>query len=168
MHPFSTRAVLLVTLLSASYFAFGQTGGPRAPYPTAARSDAWMDSVGRLPLPRQVAAIRARVLADTVLRHPHPALCFMSLTAAQREAYDRAQEPKVRAEAARPAGLLPLYRGDGYELRTNDQAQTLAFVRELDNHAIQRVEFIKSTAPATVLYGTSGANGLILLTTRKP
>ena len=127
-----------------------------------------MDSVSHLPLPAQVAAVRARVLADTVLRHRQPAICFMPLSVAQREAYDRAQLPLRQAEAARPAGLLPLYMGDGYGLSTNNQVQTLAFVRELDSRAIRRVEFIKITAPATVLYGTSGANGVILLVTRNP
>lgn len=168
MHSHFTRLYLLAVLLGASHFSFGQTTSPRSLYLTAARSDAWMDSVRRLPLPAQLAAIRARVLADTVLHHRPQFVCLMPLTAAQREAYGRAQAPRVRAEATRQAGLLLLYHGDGYGLSTNDQAQTLAFVRELNSRTIQRVEFIKSSAPATVLYGTSGANGVVVLIARKP
>jgi|GEM_PF-5298331 len=168
MHPLPTRIYLLAALLGASHLSFGQTSPPRALYPTIARSDAWMDSVRRLPLSAQLAAIRARVLADTVLRHRSQGVCLTPLTAAQREVYDRAQAPKERAKAARPAGPLLLYAGSEYGLSTNEKEQTLAFVQELDTRTIRYVDFIKSGAPAAAIYGSIGAYGVVVLTTCKP
>ncbi|NML63737.1 hypothetical protein HHL22_00805 [Hymenobacter sp. RP-2-7] len=159
------RAYVLAALLGASQLAAGQSAPP--PHAGPAGSDAWMDSVRRLPLPAQVAAVRARVLADTVLRHPPQYVCLTLLSASQREAYYQAERPRALAEQARPAGALLLYVVDGYPLADNYPAHTAAFLRQLAAQPIAHIAYLKSGAQATALYGTRGANGVVLLTSAR-
>lgn len=162
MLSFSPRFSVLAILLATGRLAHGQAGTPPAPH-LSTRADAWMDSVSRLPLPRQVAAVRARVLADTLLRHPYQYVCLMPLSATAREAYYRAQQPKAQAEAARPAGPLLLYMLDGYMLTDNYPAHTMAFLQKLDAKTIKRVTYLKGSQGA--VFGSRGANGAILMET---
>ncbi len=160
MTAFSTRSYLLAALLGVGQLAYGQATAFR--YPPAVRSDAWMDSVRRLPLLQQLAAVRARMLADTVLRHPQQYACITLLSAAQRAAYDQAQQPIEQAEAARPAGSLLLYMVDGESLATNCPAPTNAFLQKLAVYPVQHIEFL-SGPTATAIYGSRGTNGVIVL-----
>ncbi|TFZ64536.1 hypothetical protein E4631_18640 [Hymenobacter sp. UV11] len=160
MTIFSTRSYLLAALLGASRLAAGQAAPLQ--YPSTARSDAWMDSVRRLPLPQQVAAVRARLLADTVLRHPQQYACTTLLSAAQRAAYHQAQQPREQAEAARPVGNLLLYVVDGESLATNYPAPTNAFLQKMAAYPVQRMEFLSGPV-ATAIYGSRGANGVVIL-----
>lgn len=143
--------------------ALGQAAAPRELSAPLSRSDAWMDSVRRLPLPQQVAAVRARVLADTVLRHRQPALCFTPVSAAHRAAYDRAQQPRLLAEAARPAGQLRLFKIGTYDLADNRPTQTAAFLAHLTAQRIRRITFIAGGTPEAALYGTRGSDGIVIL-----
>ncbi|AMR29133.1 hypothetical protein A0257_19905 [Hymenobacter psoromatis] len=165
MTTFSTRNYLLAALLGVGQLAYGQAAPFR--YPPAVRSDAWMDSARRLPLPQQLAAVRARMLADTVLRHPQQYACITLFSAAQRAAYDQAQRPREQAEAARPAGSLLLYMVDGESLATNYPAPTNAFLQKMAAYAVQHIEFL-SGPMATAIYGSRGANGVVILSGSPP
>jgi TonB-dependent SusC/RagA subfamily outer membrane receptor len=165
MTTLSSRSYLLAALLGGGQLAYGQAAPCR--YPSAARSNAWLDSARRLPLPQQLAAVRARMLADTVMRHPQSNVCLMPLSAAQRAAYYQAQQPREQAEAARPAGGLLLYVVDGESLATNYPAPTNAFLQKMAAYRVQHIEFLSGPV-ATALYGTRGANGVVVLSGSPP
>lgn len=155
MHTLSFTAALLLTGRLA---AFGQAS-PGFPAAT------WLDSVRQLPLPGQVAAVRARLLTDTVLRHHPQYACLMPLSAAQRAAYYRAEQPRAQAELARPVGELLLYVVDGYALADNHSAPTEAFVRQLDARRIRHITYL--TGPrAAAIYGSRAANGVVILSSK--
>jgi hypothetical protein len=163
--PFVAASLLVLgALLTESLPVLGQA---IPAYASATSADEWMARVSQLPLRKQVAAIRARVLSDTVLRHPRQYVCLMPLSAAAREAYHRAQEPRTRAEMARPVGDLLLYQVDNYILATNYPAQATAFLQQLDAKHIHHITYLPGGAGAAAIYGARGANGAVVLSSKK-
>lgn len=160
----ATSLLVLAVVLTKSLPVLGQVVSTHA---VADNSDGWMARVSQLPLREQVAAIRARVLSDTVLRHPSQYICLMPLSAAAREAYYRAQRPRAQAELARPADDLLLYQVDSYRLVSNYPAPTIAFLQQLDAKHIYHITYLPSGAGAAATYGARGANGVVVLSSEK-
>ena len=84
------RSVLLFTLASVPLGRLPAVGQPHLAL-AATSNSSWMDSVQRLPLARQVEAVRARSWRDTLLAPYQLPLCRLGLPAAPRGS------PRLRA-----------------------------------------------------------------------
>ena len=140
---------LLALLLGGLLPAFGQA----YPVPTAISNAAWLDSVQRLPLPQQVAAVQARAWRDTLLAPYQPPVCRIILPATTR--------PPVPSVPHRP-GFPLLYVVDKQIFFHNDPATIRALQRALTTRPIRQVTLLHAEA-ATALYGSRGAHGMVLL-----
>ena len=70
---------------------------------------------------------------------------------------------RIRGQRTFKGDAEPLFVIDGVPQRTG----TGATLFDLDPHDVQSIEVLKD-AGATAIYGSRGANGVILITTRRP
>lgn len=106
--PFS-----LICWLSGCLPTFGQTRRP----PPASDNAAWIDSVQRLSLPQQVAAVHLRALRDTLLAPFQPAMDRVVLSAT---AHPPVPSPKLPVTVK--TGFALLYVVDKQVFFRNDAA----------------------------------------------
>jgi TonB-dependent SusC/RagA subfamily outer membrane receptor len=160
MTTFSTRVYLLAALLGAGQLALGQVVPHQ--YLSTARSDAWIDSVRRLPLPQQLAAVHQRMLGDTVYRGFQPAGCRVLIgTASGRPAPAAVRLTNLAADT-RPIGVTLLYIVDDYPSAANTTAGVAEFWRRVAARSIRQVTLLQGAAAAAI-YGSRGANGVVFL-----
>ena len=69
---------------------------------------------------------------------------------------------RIRGKSSILGGSEPLYVVDGMQI-TQDSRQGLSW---LNIHDIEKIEVLKN-ASATAIYGTRGANGVVLITTKR-
>ena len=143
----------LAFLLRGPLPAFGQFHQ----VPAAPDNAAWIDSVQRLPLSQQVAAVQARAWRDTLLAPFPPPVCRVSLSPMMRLPPPAQQRP---ASASWGAPLLyvvnrkPFYR--------NDAASTGALQRAIVARPIRQVTVLHAAAAAAI-YGSLAVNGAVVL-----
>jgi hypothetical protein len=129
--------------------------------PASTGNAAWLDSVQRLPLPQQVAAVQARAWRDTLLAPFPPPVCRVSLPPLMRLPPPVPQRP---ASVALGAPLLyvvnrkPFYR--------NDAASTGALQRAIVARPIRQVTVMHAAAAAAI-YGALAVNGAVVLSSAK-
>ena len=152
------RSLLLFSLawlLLGRLPAFGQP----APVPATPDNRAWLDSVQRLSLPQQIAAVRARAWRDTVLAPYQTTPCWTGPGAATRRAAPAPGPPTPRV-------CLLLYVVNRQPFYHNDPATVGSLQRALTRGPIRQVTLLHGPA-AAALYGTRGATGVVVLSDRK-
>ncbi|NVO32346.1 hypothetical protein [Hymenobacter lapidiphilus] len=148
----------LASLLFGPLLAFGQP----SPVPASPDNRAWLDSVQRLALQQQVAAVRARAWRDTLQAPSQTTLCWTGVSAAKRNA-----TPTLALTGPSKLDGCPLlYVVNGQPFHHNDPATTAALQRALTRGPIRQVTLLYGTA-AAALYGSRGATGVVVLSDRK-
>ncbi|MGI4736339.1 MAG: hypothetical protein ACRYG7_14270 [Janthinobacterium lividum] len=140
-------------------------------YSTAAGSDAWMAAVSRLPWKQQLAAVRARVLCDTLVQPYQPALCYMGVPARASSASVASSPTPAEPAKLRFKGVTLLYIVNGTAFYNNSAAEVATFQWLLTPKAklAKKIEFWPSTDSRLVaFYGARAAGGAVVLTIKMP
>lgn len=146
-----------ISLLVSCAPTFGQTRR----IPPANDNATWLDSVQRLSLPHQVAAVQARAWCDTLLA---PIQLAMDRIVLPPTARSTVPSPKVSV-SVQPGSPL-LYVVDEQVFFHNDVATVRALQRVLTVRPIRQVILLHAAA-ATALYGSRGIHGAVWLSTKK-
>ena len=155
----------LAVLLASALPTLGQAT-PAGVHPAAASSDAWMAAVSRLPWKQRLAAVRARVLCDTLVQPYQPGLCYMGVPA-HAAAASVATSP-APAKLPRAKGVTLLYVVNGVPFYDNSAAEAakMQWLLTPKSKLPKKLEFWPSTDPRLALYGARAAGGAVLLTMR--
>ena len=145
----------LVALAAFAGLTVGCGGARSAPAESAALSPQHQtgsvavidgDELRDVPEPQIEGLLEGRVAGVEVIRHA-----------------DRGMSIRIRGAASFMGGTEPLYVVDGVPV----QAEPGRGLYWLNPSDVERIEILKD-ASATALYGVRGANGVVVITTRRP
>ena len=153
----------LILLFPLAFLLRGPLPAVGLPYqvPAVQGNAAWVDSVQRLPLAQQVAAVQARAWRDTLLAPFPPPVCRVSPHLLLRLPPPAAPRPTSAALGAPMLYIVnrkPFYR--------NDAASTGSLQRAITARPIRQVTVLHATA-AVAIYGSLAVNGAVVLSSAK-
>ncbi len=154
---------VLLALVAFRLLASLPAQGQAVPNAPVVSNAAWLDSVQRLPLAQQVAAVQQRARRDTLLAPYQTPICYMykGASPATRSAPVAAAVPV----SSKPRVYPLIYVVDGQVFSQNDAATIRRFQQALLSRPIKQVTLLYGMG--AVIYGTRGANGVVILSSRK-